>query len=99
MKVGSDISSDVAVPSPWATLTKIRTVSELCQMAPETPDKQCHLRGYADAHRCCVTRCLELSWWDFVCVSTRGPNRFPSVLLQPLGHLSVLRISSLQASG
>src|SRR5688500_19926184 len=24
-----------------------------------------------------------------VCVSTRGRSRFPSVLLQPLGHLSV----------
>jgi len=27
--------------------------------------------------------------WDFVCVSTRGGSQFPSVLLKPLGHLSV----------
>jgi hypothetical protein len=31
----------------------------------------------------------ELRWWDSVCVSTRERIRFPSVLLQPLGHLSV----------
>src|SRR5687767_7343200 len=31
-----------------------------------------------------------------MCVSTRRRNLFPSVLLQPLGHLSVFRISSLQ---
>src|SRR5262245_18563029 len=31
----------------------------------------------------------ELRWWDVMCVSTRGRSRFPSVLLQPLGHLSV----------
>ena len=30
-----------------------RTVSELCQMPPETPDKHRELRGHADAHRCC----------------------------------------------
>src|SRR6267142_4708496 len=31
----------------------------------------------------------ELRWWDLVCVSTRVEIQFPSVLLQPLGHLSV----------
>jgi hypothetical protein len=30
----------------------------------------------------------ELSWWDVVCVSTRGAIQFPSVLLQPLGRSS-----------
>jgi hypothetical protein len=29
-----------------------RTVSELCQMPPETPDKHRELRGHGDAHRC-----------------------------------------------
>ena len=41
----------------------------------------------------------ELRWWDFVCVSTRGQSRFPSVLLQPLGHLSVFKINDLRAVG
>ena len=39
----------------------------------------------------------ELRWWDLVCVSTRGRSRFPSVRLQPLGHLSVFRINNFQA--
>src|SRR3954464_9924451 len=30
-----------------------------------------------------------MRWWDLVCVSTRERSQFPSVLLQPLGHLSV----------
>ena len=33
-----------------------------------------------------------------MCVSTRGRNQFPSVLLQPLGHLSVFRINELQTA-
>jgi hypothetical protein len=40
----------------------------------------------------------EVRWWDLVCVSTRERIQFPSVLLQPLGHLSVFRINSLRAS-
>ena len=40
----------------------------------------------------------EMRWWDLVCVSTRERNRFPSVLLQPLGHLSVFRINDLRAA-
>jgi hypothetical protein len=32
---------------------------------------------------------LEVPWWDLVCVSTLARIQFPSVLLQPLGHLSV----------
>jgi hypothetical protein len=32
-----------------------------------------------------------------MCVSTRERNQFPSVLLQPLGDLSVFRISDLRA--
>ena len=32
----------------------------------------------------------KVCWKDLVCVSTRGRSRFPSVLLQPLGHLSAL---------
>ena len=31
----------------------------------------------------------EVRWWDLMCVSTRERIQFPSVLLQPLGHLSV----------
>ena len=31
-----------------------------------------------------------MRWWVSVCVSTRERNQFPSVLLQPLGHLSAL---------
>src|SRR2546426_12002696 len=26
-------------------------------------------------------------WWVLLCVATRERNRFPSVVLQPLGHL------------
>jgi hypothetical protein len=36
-------------------------------------------------------------WCVSVCVSERERNLFPSVLLQPLGHLSVFRINRLQA--
>jgi len=36
----------------------------------------------------------EVRWWDVVCVSTREEIQFPSVLLQPLGHLS-LRLAAL----
>jgi hypothetical protein len=36
----------------------------------------------------------ELCWWDLMRVSTRGQSRFPSVLLQPLGHLSA-RVESI----
>ena len=39
----------------------------------------------------------ELRWWDLMCVSTRERNQFPSVLLKPLGHLSVFRINDLRA--
>ena len=38
-----------------------------------------------------------MRWWVSVCVSTRERNQFPSVLLQPLGHLSVFRINRLRA--
>jgi hypothetical protein len=31
----------------------------------------------------------EVRWWDLMCDSTRQRIQFPSVLLQPLGHLSV----------
>src|SRR5688572_10047674 len=31
------------------------------------------------------SRWWELCWWVLMSVSTRGPNLFPSVLLQPLG--------------
>jgi hypothetical protein len=41
----------------------------------------------------------ELRGWDSVCVSTRGRNRFPSLLLQPLGHRSVSGINSLPEGG
>ena len=37
-------------------------------------------------------------WWVSVGVSTRERNQFPSVRLQPLGHLSVFRINDLQAA-
>jgi len=40
----------------------------------------------------------EVRWWDLMCVSTREEIQFPSVLLQPLGHLSVFRISNLRAA-
>jgi hypothetical protein len=36
-------------------------------------------------------------WWVSVCVSTRERHQFPSVLLQPLGHLSVFRIKHLRS--
>jgi hypothetical protein len=39
----------------------------------------------------------EVRWWDLMCVSTRERIQFPSVRLQPLGHLSVFRINSLPA--
>jgi hypothetical protein len=35
------------------------------------------------------SRWWEVRWWFSMGVSTRGRNQFPSVLLQPLGHLSV----------
>jgi hypothetical protein len=35
------------------------------------------------------SRCSGVRWCDLVCVSTREGVQFPSVLLQPLGHLSV----------
>ena len=31
----------------------IRVVSELCHIPPETLGQHGHLRGHADAHRCC----------------------------------------------
>src|SRR6476659_2619895 len=40
----------------------------------------------------------EVRWWASVCVSTRGRNQFPSVLLQPLGHLSALESTSCKRS-
>ena len=40
----------------------------------------------------------EVRWWDLMCVSTRERIQFPSVLLQPLGHLSVFRINDLRAA-
>ncbi len=40
----------------------------------------------------------ELRWRDLLCVSTRDRNLFPSVLLQPLGHLSV-QVESTTCSG
>ena len=39
-----------------------------------------------------------MRWWDLVCVSTRGRSQFPSVLLQPLGHLSALESTSYDQS-
>ena len=40
----------------------------------------------------------EVRWWDLMCVSTRERIQFPSVLLQPLGHLSVFKINDLRAA-
>jgi hypothetical protein len=37
-----------------------------------------------------------MCWRDSVCVSTRGGSQFPSVLLQPLGHLSTLESTSCE---
>ena len=68
----------------------IETVSELCQIPPETPVEPSDLRGHSDAHRCCEKSLIwNVRWWLLVWVSTRERNQFPSVLLQPLGHLSV----------
>ena len=44
------------------------------------------------------SRSSEVRWWDLVCVSTREGNQFPSVLLQPLRHLSVFRINNYERS-
>jgi hypothetical protein len=43
------------------------------------------------------SRGWELRWWVLLRVATREEIRFPSVLLQPLGHLSVFRINGLRA--
>jgi len=40
----------------------------------------------------------ELRWWVLLCVATRERNRFPSVLLQPLGHLSAWESTSCERS-
>jgi hypothetical protein len=66
------------------------SVSELCHMPPETPVKHRDSRGDSDAHHCCGKSLSGVHWCVSVCVSTRERNQFPSVRLQPLGHLSVL---------
>jgi hypothetical protein len=69
---------------------RLNLVSELCQIPTETPVKHRELRGHSDKHRCCGKWLWELRYCVSMCVSTRGRHLFPSVLLQPLGHLSVL---------
>ena len=43
-----------------------------------------------------INRWTRVLWYVLMCVATYGRNLFPSVLLQPLGHLSVFRINRLQ---
>ena len=73
-------------PNPQVRLP---AVSELCQIPSETPDQHGDLWGHSDAYRCCRKSLME-SALVRVGVSQCGrQNLFPSVLLQPLGHLSV----------
>jgi hypothetical protein len=44
------------------------------------------------------SRCWGVRWCVSVCVSTRDRNLFPSVLLQPLGHLSDLESTTCERS-
>src|SRR6185503_15986882 len=44
------------------------------------------------------SRWWDVRWWVLMSVSTRGGTRFPSVLLQPLGHLSALESTVCERS-
>jgi len=73
-------------------------VSELCHISPETPGQHRHLRGHADAHRCCGKSLIASALVGFgvrhharrESISKRAPS--------PLGHLSVFRINRLRAA-
>ena len=73
------------------------SASELCHIPPGTPGNHLQLRGNLDAYRCWVKSLIGSALVDLVCVSTRGGSRFPSVLLQPLGHLSALESTRSRA--
>jgi hypothetical protein len=70
-----------------------KSTSVLCQNCVTYPPKPW---GNTVIYRHTATRIdvaevvdSEVRWWDLICLSTRGGSQFPSVLLQPLGHLSV----------
>jgi hypothetical protein len=59
-------------------------------MAPETLVKHRDLRGHPDAHRCCGKSLMENALVGFDVRQHAPAESIPSVLLQPLGHLSAL---------
>jgi hypothetical protein len=75
----------------------LKCVGILCQNCVTYPLKPWgNTAVYGDTSEHIVvagSRRSEVCWCDFVCVSPRGGNRFPSVLLQPLGHLSALELT------
>ena len=66
-------------------------------MRPRTLVKHRDLREHSEAHRCCRKLLMGSALVRCGVRQQRGRNLFPSVLLQPLGHLSVSRINRLRA--
>ena len=64
-------------------------MSGLCHIPPETPVNTVVYRDMSTHIDVAESRCSGMRWWVSMCVRTRERNQFPSVLLQPLGHLSV----------
>lgn len=60
-------------------------VSELCHMTPETQDNTATYGDTSTHIDVAEVVESELRWWDLVCVSARGPIRFPSAILQTVG--------------
>ncbi len=90
-----DCSNPLARSAPATSIdvSRPKLLSALCQNCVRYPLKPgSNTVIYGDSPMDIVvagSRRSEERWWDFLCVATRGRHLFPSVLLQPLGHLSV----------
>ena len=81
--------NNASIPCRSSAEVGIRVVSELCHIPSETPVKHRRLRGHVNAYRGCAKSFIGNALVRFGVVSTRKRDLFPSVLLQPIGHLSV----------
>jgi len=69
------------------------SLSELCHIPRETP---VNIVAPCEVLRCSGKRLIRRALGVLVCLSDREEIRFPSVLLQPLGHLSALESTSCE---
>jgi len=69
----------------------VRILCQNCVRCPSKPWANTVIYGDTPRHIVVAgSRCWRVRWCVSACVSERERNQFPSVLLQPLGHLSAL---------